>query len=200
MLSSRLFRNAGLAPVLRSLTTPRTSLPASVSVQLRSRLGVGAYRRNSQLPAGGSAPSSAQNASKAPEALSLSSPPPSSSSTESSDASKTVQRLKTDPLEPRLSITFTCTAPECTTRSSHTFTKQAYEKGVVLVQCPGCKNRHLIADNLHWFEDSTEHGRLRNIEDIMKARGETVRRGIKIGEGEGGVLEMIDGKITINVE
>ncbi|KAF7979289.1 hypothetical protein HWV62_42994 [Athelia sp. TMB] len=189
MLPSRLFCNVGLAPRLKGLMMLRISRHASASIQLRSGLGAGAYRRNSQLHAGISDPSAASKASMSP---SLSSPSLSSSSVESADTAATVQRLQTDPMEPRLSLTFTCTASDCTTRSSHTFTKRAYEKGVVLVQCPGCKNRHLIADNLHWFEDSTEKGRLRNIEDIMKARGEKVRRGIKIGEGEGGVLEMTD--------
>lgn len=42
---------------------------------------------------------------------------------------------------PKLSLTFTCTVPDCGTRSTHEFTKQAYTKGIVLVQCPGCKNR-----------------------------------------------------------
>ena len=45
--------------------------------------------------------------------------------------------------EPRLSLTFTCTVPDCGTRSSHEFTKRSYEKGIVLVQCPGCKNRYV---------------------------------------------------------
>lgn len=45
--------------------------------------------------------------------------------------------------EPRLSLTFTCTVPDCGTRSSHEFTKRSYEKGIVLVQCPGCQNRYV---------------------------------------------------------
>ncbi|KAG2144590.1 DNL zinc finger-domain-containing protein [Suillus clintonianus] len=77
----------------------------------------------------------------------------------------------------RLGIVFTCTAEACSHRSSHTFTKRAYERGIVIVQCPGCKNRHLIADNLGWFKDSTEDGKLRNIEDLLSARGESVQRG-----------------------
>ncbi|OAX38876.1 zf-DNL-domain-containing protein [Rhizopogon vinicolor AM-OR11-026] len=92
--------------------------------------------------------------------------------------------------EARLGIVFTCTAEACSHRSSHTFTKRAYERGIVIVQCPGCKNRHLIADNLGWFKDSTEEGKLRNIEDILRARGETVQRGtLDIND----VVEFADG-------
>lgn len=62
-------------------------------------------------------------------------------------------------LDRRLRITFTCTAPapspddgdgeggagkQCGHRSSHEFSKRSYDKGVVIVQCPGCNNRHLI--------------------------------------------------------
>lgn len=46
-------------------------------------------------------------------------------------------------IEPRLQLSFTCTVPDCNTRSTHEFTKQAYQNGVVLVQCPGCKNRYV---------------------------------------------------------
>lgn len=68
---------------------------------------------------------------------------------------------------PQLMIAFTC--KKCDTRSSHTFSKQAYTTGLVLIQCPGCKNRHLIADNLNIFRDNKV-----NLEDLLKAQGESV--------------------------
>ncbi|TFK69302.1 zf-DNL-domain-containing protein [Pluteus cervinus] len=83
-------------------------------------------------------------------------------------------------------MTFTCTVEGCETRSTHEFTKRSYEKGIVLVQCPGCKNRHLIADHLGWFKESTEDGKLRTVEDLLRARGEKVKRG-RIAED--GVVE-----------
>lgn len=70
-------------------------------------------------------------------------------------------------VDPQLMIAFTC--KKCDTRSSHTLSKQSYEKGSVLIQCPSCKNRHLIADNLKIFSDDNF-----NLEDVLKARGESV--------------------------
>lgn len=32
----------------------------------------------------------------------------------------------------------------CGHRSTHEFSRVSYEKGIVLIECPGCKNRHLI--------------------------------------------------------
>lgn len=41
------------------------------------------------------------------------------------------------------SMTFTCTVEDCGERSTHEFSKRSYENGIVLVQCPGCKNRYV---------------------------------------------------------
>ena len=103
------------------------------------------------------------------------------------------------PDEPKYSLTFTCKVPECDERTSHMFSKRAYHHGIVIIQCPKCENRyvatkrkfyirisqthggwsrHLIADNLGWFKDErTGQGSLRNIEEIMRSKGQQVTRG-----------------------
>lgn len=73
-------------------------------------------------------------------------------------------------------IGFTCKV--CSERSHHVMSKIAYTKGVVLIQCPGCKNRHLIADNLGWFRDSKT-----TVEDLVKEKGEAIRKIIVDDQG-----------------
>ncbi|XP_011865665.1 PREDICTED: DNL-type zinc finger protein-like [Vollenhovia emeryi] len=74
-------------------------------------------------------------------------------------------------LEGKLRLMFTC--KKCSTRTSKLISKLAYDKGVVIVRCDGCKNNHLIADNLGWF---SEIDRRINIEKLMALKGETVRK------------------------
>lgn len=68
----------------------------------------------------------------------------------------------------KMYIVFTC--GNCETRAVKGFAKSSYESGVVLVQCPGCKKRHVIADHLGWF------GPEKNVEEILAGKGETARR------------------------
>jgi len=46
-----------------------------------------------------------------------------------------------------------------------------------------------MADNLGWFKESTEDGKLRNVEDILRARGEAVRHGRLNPDGSTEIFE-----------
>uniref|UniRef100_V5F2K3 DNL-type domain-containing protein n=1 Tax=Kalmanozyma brasiliensis (strain GHG001) TaxID=1365824 RepID=V5F2K3_KALBG len=113
-------------------------------------------------------------------------PETSSDPSNTDDASASVpvtgERTPIGQIEQRLAITFTCTVDACGHRSSHEFSKRSYTKGIVIVQCPGCKNRHLIADNLSWFTES--EGEPRTIEQMIEAKGGKVRRGSVGADGE----------------
>lgn len=66
----------------------------------------------------------------------------------------------------QLVMMYTC--GQCEVRSAKAFSKMAYTKGVVIVQCPGCGARHLIADHLGWF------GTAGTVEEFAQERGQTV--------------------------
>lgn len=66
-------------------------------------------------------------------------------------------------------MAFTC--GKCETKQARTFSKDSYDKGVVMLRCGGCDSLHLVADNLGWFRDGKT-----NIEDIMREKGEKVIR------------------------
>ncbi|KAL7430264.1 hypothetical protein ACHAXH_004270 [Discostella pseudostelligera] len=48
----------------------------------------------------------------------------------------------------KFQIQYTCKV--CSTRNSHSVSRLAYRKGVVIAMCKGCLCRHLLADNLGW--------------------------------------------------
>ena len=65
-------------------------------------------------------------------------------------------------------LLFGYTCKVCDTRQYRTMSKDAYEKGVVIVKCGGCKSLHLIADHLGWFDSTRKIG---TIEDILREKG-----------------------------
>jgi DNL zinc finger len=75
------------------------------------------------------------------------------------------------PTETHTVIGFTCKV--CDHRQYKKMSKHAYNHGVVLIKCDGCKSNHLIADHLGWYEHGKPAG---TIEDILKAKGESVQR------------------------
>lgn len=87
-------------------------------------------------------------------------------------------------------MTFTC--KKCSTRSTHKISKQGYHHGTVLIQCPGCKNRHLIADHLKIFSDERV-----TLEDILAKKGETLKKAhLEVKTSSDGVVEVEPDDLT----
>ena len=91
-----------------------------------------------------------------------------------------------------LYMMFTC--GQCETRAMRGFSRQAYENGVVIVTCPGCQSKHVVADRMGWF------GEPGSVEDFIAQKGEenaqgdgstkVTRGSVKLAEGEDGTLEI----------
>ena len=85
----------------------------------------------------------------------------------------------------RLLLGYTCRS--CSERSHHSISKIAYSTGIVIVTCPGCSNRHLIADHLGWFEnvlqDKTKHHA--TIDKMLAERGESITTNFTIERSKG---------------
>lgn len=82
-----------------------------------------------------------------------------------------------------LVMLYTCKV--CETRSARQISKLAYTAGSVLVCCPGCRNFHMIADHLGYFEDSAV-----TVEELLKGRGELVRNGVVARGADEFVIEL----------
>ena len=55
---------------------------------------------------------------------------------------------------------------------------------IVPPQRASADSRHLIADHLGWFKESTEDGKMKTVEDLLKAKGETIKKGRVNFEGD----------------
>ena len=82
-------------------------------------------------------------------------------------------------MDKRLLIGFTCKC--CQHRTHRTMSHQAYHHGIVLIECPSCQSRHLIADNLGWFKDTPKAAK--KIEDMTEVVGE-IRRSLNLNAKE----------------
>ncbi|XP_043790311.1 uncharacterized protein LOC122713688 [Apis laboriosa] len=105
-----------------------------------------------------------------------------SESLEKEEVNKDANKKVLGKIEAKIKVMFTC--KKCNFRNGKIISKLAYEKGLVIIRCDGCKNNHLIADNLGWFEELKNK---RNIERLLAAKGETVRK----------VLNDVDGYIEV---
>ncbi|KAJ5234236.1 uncharacterized protein N7469_003404 [Penicillium citrinum] len=90
--------------------------------------------------------------------------------TSETDAEREKQNQERRQGEEAYQITFTC--KPCGERSSHRMSKQGYHRGTVLIQCPSCKNRHVMSDHLGIFFDKST-----TLEDLLKEQGQTLTHG-----------------------
>lgn len=155
--ASQAWRSANATRPLASFTNYRTLfIPPSPSCTQPLRWRSASFHRRLASSTSSFAPAADQ---KAPAPASEESVPKSAGSAEEGSpddrfstaaSEELLQAPGSSPSQPigkierRLSITFTCTVPDCGHRSSHEFSRLAYERGIVLCQCPACLTRHLI--------------------------------------------------------
>ncbi|KAL2854482.1 zf-DNL-domain-containing protein [Aspergillus pseudoustus] len=100
--------------------------------------------------------------------------PPNPLTDQDSDAARDAENQKENELrraeEPAYMLAFTC--KPCSHRSVHRVSKHGYHRGTVLIQCPNCKNRHVISDHLKIFSDKGK-----TLEDILKENGQRMVQG-----------------------
>mmetsp|Transcript_14689 Transcript_14689/g.31917 ORF Transcript_14689/g.31917 Transcript_14689/m.31917 type:complete len:261 (+) Transcript_14689:51-833(+) len=96
----------------------------------------------------------------------------------------------------KFQIQYTC--KKCLTRNSHMVTRVAYRNGVVIAQCKGCVNKHLIADNLGWSNYiggfDFDNGET-DIEMYMKNRDQEARENGVVGEKENDLVMRVNQEV-----
>ncbi|KAL2161652.1 hypothetical protein VTH06DRAFT_8214 [Thermothelomyces fergusii] len=165
------------ARLAHSIPRPRNGIPfiqPTPQQQQQAQTAASNSASSETTPSQPDGPSNAQQQQPPPP------PPPAAASQQGRDIRQ----------QPHYELTFTCRP--CGTRSRHRVSKQGYHHGTVLIACPGCKSRHVISDHLRIFGDAAV-----TVEDILRQRGESVRKGALGGGGDGGALEFWDdGTVT----
>jgi mitochondrial protein import protein ZIM17 len=79
-----------------------------------------------------------------------------------------------DRVESKMHIEFTCKC--CDNRSAHQMSRHAYTSGIVVITCPSCSSKHLIADHLGWFRDCPDEPR--TIEELAERENIPIKRSL----------------------
>jgi len=96
----------------------------------------------------------------------------------------------------RFLMMYTCKL--CEGRNAQMVSKIAYYKGMVVSTCKQCKNLHLIADNEKQLDYPEFHQFGQKVEDLLKAKGETVQRlSVSLDELEDNYLIDKDGELSV---
>eukprot|EP00182_Erythrolobus_australicus_P003432 CAMPEP_0185834234 /NCGR_PEP_ID=MMETSP1353-20130828/4836_1 /TAXON_ID=1077150 /ORGANISM="Erythrolobus australicus, Strain CCMP3124" /LENGTH=184 /DNA_ID=CAMNT_0028532633 /DNA_START=9 /DNA_END=563 /DNA_ORIENTATION=+ len=90
-------------------------------------------------------------------------------------------------------VAFTCSV--CDTRVTKKIKKRSYNHGVVLIQCAGCQNRHLVADHLGWYPWLSNENQNTDMESIARSQGQQDVRRVSID-----ALEFLEsGEVSLNI-
>ena len=130
--------------------------------------------------AAASSPPSSSSSAAAESAAASSFPGVSGAAPPGVSASASAYASAPAPAPPALVVVmYTCRV--CETRSARRVSRAAYERGSVLLRCPGCRGLHVLADHLGYFDDAAVDAAA-----LLERRGERVRRGALPGPGAGG--------------
>eukprot|EP00584_Thalassiosira_punctigera_P019403 CAMPEP_0172553714 /NCGR_PEP_ID=MMETSP1067-20121228/51389_1 /TAXON_ID=265564 ORGANISM="Thalassiosira punctigera, Strain Tpunct2005C2" /NCGR_SAMPLE_ID=MMETSP1067 /ASSEMBLY_ACC=CAM_ASM_000444 /LENGTH=260 /DNA_ID=CAMNT_0013341937 /DNA_START=121 /DNA_END=903 /DNA_ORIENTATION=+ len=96
-------------------------------------------------------------------------------------------------VSPKFQLQYTCKI--CSYRNSHTVTRMAYRKGVVIAMCKGCQTKHWIADHLGWSNHvggfDFDNGE-RDIEMYMENRDHEAREKCAYPEKENDLVRRVN--------
>ena len=81
----------------------------------------------------------------------------------------------------------------CGTQAVKQFRRLSYEKGVVVVECPGCGARHVLADHLGWGLMDDQEGNPHTVEDVLAAKGKKVMYGKMVN----GTVVILDDELKL---